>query len=48
MAFVQIAAIVLHGVRGETADTIGLNIVLLTSALFVFWGRLRKRAVAVT
>ncbi len=46
MVLVQIAAIILHGARGETAETIGLNLVLLAAALFVIWGRLRKRAVA--
>jgi len=47
MALVQIAAMVLHGNRGETADTIALNLVLLASALFVVWGRSRKRVIGV-
>lgn len=43
MAFVQISAITLHTARGETADTIGLNLVLLLLALLVVWGRWIKR-----
>jgi hypothetical protein len=35
-------AIGLHGSRGETAHTIGLNIALILLAGFVFWGRGRN------
>lgn len=46
MAFVQVSAIVLHGVRGETATSLPLNLVLLALALFVLWGRTRKAPIA--
>ncbi|GLQ54401.1 DoxX family protein [Devosia nitrariae] len=46
MAFVQVSAIVLHGIRGETAFTLPLNLVVLALALFVIWGRWRKASVA--
>ena len=39
LAVVQVLAIGLHASRGETAHTIGLNLVLLALALFVWWGR---------
>lgn len=45
MVIIQLAAIVLHGVRGETAGTIILNLVLLIAALFVIWGRIKMRPV---
>ena len=41
-ALIQLLAIALHAVRGETAMTIGLNLPLLALALFVAWGRGRK------
>lgn len=41
-AVIQILAIGLHAMRGETAGTIGLNLVLLGLSLFVLWGRTRK------
>lgn len=46
MAIVQISAMILHAVRGETAGTVGLNLVLFVLALTVIWGRLIKRRVA--
>lgn len=46
MAFVQVSAIVLHGVRGETAASLPFNLVLLALALFVVWGRTRKAPIA--
>ena len=42
----QLCAIALHAYRGETAQTIGLNIVLLGLSLFVFWGRNGKARIA--
>ena len=45
-ATIQVLAIALHAVRGETAFTIGLNIPLLALALFVMWGRARKLPIA--
>ena len=42
LAVIQVLAITLHAVRGETAFTIGLNLPLLALALFVLWGRARK------
>lgn len=45
MVVVQIAAIILHGVRGETAGTIVLNLILLIAALFVIWGRMKARPI---
>jgi hypothetical protein len=35
----QILAIAFHGRRGETRQTVGLNIVLLVLSAFVLWGR---------
>jgi uncharacterized membrane protein YphA (DoxX/SURF4 family) len=35
----QAAAIVFHGMRGETKDTVAMNIVLLAASAFVAWGR---------
>lgn len=46
MAFVQVSAIVLHGVRGETATSLPLNLVVLALAFFVIWGRTRKAPIA--
>lgn len=46
LALLQVCAIILHAARGETAGTIGLNLVLLAAALCVAWGRLRKRPIA--
>lgn len=46
LAFVQVSAIVLHALRGETAMTLPVNLVLLALALFVLWGRTRKAKIA--
>ena len=35
----QVLAIGFHGRRGETRQTVGLNIVLLALSAFVLWGR---------
>ena len=35
----QVLAIGFHGKRGETKQTLGLNIVLLALSAFVLWGR---------
>ena len=45
-ATIQVLAIGLHAIRGETAFTIGLNLPLLGLALFVMWGRGRKLPIA--
>ena len=41
-ATIQVLAIAMHAVRGETPQTIGLNLPLLALALFVAWGRSRR------
>jgi uncharacterized membrane protein YphA (DoxX/SURF4 family) len=46
LTIVQVAAIILHAVRGETAMSLPLNLVLLALSLFVLWGRTRKRAIS--
>ena len=43
---IQVFAIALHAVRGETAHSIGLNFPLLAMSLFVAWGRSRKLPIA--
>ena len=40
---IQLLGIGLHASRGETAQTLPLNLLLLLPALFVAWGRLRDR-----
>lgn len=35
----QLLAIAFHGRRGETQQTVGLNLVLLVLTAFVLWGR---------
>lgn len=45
MVVVQVAAIILHGVRGETTGTIILNLILLVAALFVIFGRTKIRPI---
>ncbi len=45
-ATIQVLAIILHAVRGETGQTIGLNVPLLALALFVMWGRGRRLKIA--
>ena len=46
LAFVQVSAIVLHAIRGETAMTLPINLVLLALALFVLWGRTQKATIS--
>lgn len=46
LTIVQVAAIVLHATRGETAMTLPINLVLLALALFVLWGRTRRAVIA--
>jgi putative oxidoreductase len=46
LSVVQVSAIVLHGIRGETAMTLPMNLVLLALSLFVVWGRWRKAPIA--
>jgi len=46
LSFVQLSAIVLHAMRGETAMTLPVNLVLLALALFIFWGRWQKAPIA--
>jgi uncharacterized membrane protein YphA (DoxX/SURF4 family) len=45
-AVIQILAIGFHAMRGETAMSLPINLVLLLLALFVFWGRWHKAPVA--
>jgi uncharacterized membrane protein YphA (DoxX/SURF4 family) len=42
LTIVQVGAITLHAVRGETAMTLPLNLVLLALALLILWGRTKK------
>jgi hypothetical protein len=46
LSLVQVGAIITHALRGETAMTLPVNLVLLALALFVIWGRLRKARIA--
>ncbi len=46
LSVVQVAAIILHAVRSETAMTLPMNLVLLALSLFVLWGRIRKAPIA--
>jgi putative oxidoreductase len=46
LSVVQVAAIILHAMRGETAMTLPMNVILLALSLFVLWGRLRKAPIA--
>jgi uncharacterized membrane protein YphA (DoxX/SURF4 family) len=46
LSVVQVAAIILHAVRGETAMTLPMNLVLLALSLLVLWGRIRKAPIA--
>jgi len=41
-AAILVLAIGFHAMRGETGQTLPINIVLLALALFVVWGRLSK------
>jgi uncharacterized membrane protein YphA (DoxX/SURF4 family) len=45
-AVIQVLAIGLHAMRGETAMTLPMNLALLALALFVAWGRWRKAPIA--
>ncbi len=47
LSFVQLSAIVLHALRGETAMTLPVNLVLLALSLFILWGRWQKAPIAV-
>ena len=42
LSVVQVGAIILHAVRGESAMTLPMNLVLLALALLIVWGRTRK------
>ena len=46
LSVIQVLAIGLHAMRGETAMTLPVNLVLLGLALFVLWGRWRKAPIA--
>ena len=41
----QLLAIGFHATRGETSQTLGLNVVLLAFSLFIYWGRSSKSAI---
>lgn len=45
-SLIQVLAIGLHGLRGETAMTLPMNLVLLALSLFVVWGRTSKAPIA--
>lgn len=45
-AIIQVLAIITHGLLGETAQTLPINLVLLALSLFVAWGRWRARPIA--
>ena len=42
LSIVQVAAIILHAARGETAMSLPANLVLLALSLFIIWGRTKK------
>lgn len=46
LSVVQVAAIVLHASRGETAMSLPANLVLLALSLFILWGRSKKAPIA--
>jgi hypothetical protein len=46
LSVVQVLAIGLHAMRGETAMTLPFNLVLLALSLFIVWGRWRKAPIA--
>jgi putative oxidoreductase len=46
LSIVQVAAIILHAYRGETATSLPANLVLLALSLFIVWGRTRKAPIA--
>jgi uncharacterized membrane protein YphA (DoxX/SURF4 family) len=43
---IQVLAIGFHAIRGETGQTIALNLVYLALSLFVLWGRTKKLPIA--
>lgn len=45
LSFVQVSAIVFHAMRGETAQTIVINLVLLALSLVILWGRVQARPI---
>ncbi|HYD70413.1 DoxX family protein [Azospirillum sp.] len=46
LSVVQVAAIILHATRGETAMSLPVNLVLLALSLFIVWGRTKKARIA--
>lgn len=42
---IQVLAIGLHAMRGETGQTLPINLVALALSLFVLWGRTQKAAI---
>jgi len=46
LSIVQVGAIVLHGVRGETATSLPVNLILLALSVFIIWGRTKKAPIA--
>lgn len=46
LSVIQVLAISLHAVRGETTMTLPANIVFLALAMFVVWGRWQKAPIA--
>lgn len=45
-AVIQVLAIGLHAMRGESAMTLPLNLILLALAILVVWGRWQKAPIA--
>jgi hypothetical protein len=43
---IQVLAIGFHAFRGETGQTLPMNVVFLALSLFVLWGRTRKAPIA--
>ncbi len=46
LSIVQVAAIILHATRGETAMSLPVNLVLLALSVFIIWGRTQKAPIA--
>ncbi len=46
LSIVQVAAIILHATRGETAMSLPVNLVLLALSVFIIWGRTKKAPIA--
>ena len=42
LSVVQVSAIVLHAMRGETAMSLPMNLVLLALSLLILWGRVSR------